>query len=279
MVARPLDPAPYIRGILGDLPTVMTSATLAISGSFAHFQAKVGLDETDGCVAPSPFDYPRQALLYLPQDLPDPNDPTFGDAAIRRVIALTRHSGGGAFVLCTSHRMLQLLGAALRQQTAFDILVQGSAPKHHLVERFKAAGDAILVGTMSFWRGVDVPGRCLRLVIIDKLPFASPGDPVVKAQIDHIETQGRSAFGSYQLPRASLLLRQGFGRLIRSQSDRGVVAILDGRITQKGYGRNLLKGLPPARRTSVFNEAVDFLEEMLAVDAASPFVVGAPAAE
>lgn len=259
LVARPLDVAPLFQQAVRDLPAVFTSATLAIGRSCSHFRRRLGLANAQEFIADSPFDYARQCRLYLPTDLPDVSDPDFTRAATQRLMELITASQGGAFVLCTSNRMVDLLRTTLRQATPLRVLVQGSAPRSHLVEQFKEDGDAVLIATMSFWRGVDVPGRALRLVAIDRLPFAAPTDPMVEARLEYLRQQGRSPFTSYQLPQATLLLRQGFGRLVRSRSDQGLVTILDRRITSKAYGRLFLRSLPRCPRTDSLAQACDYL--------------------
>jgi len=196
----------------------------------------------------SPFDFASRAALYLPEDLPDPSDPRFDEAAAARVEELVKMTDGGAFVLCTSMRAMKSLHALLRGRVPGPLMVQGERPKHVLLSRFRSSGRAVLVATMSFWEGVDVPGWALRLVVLDKIPFAPPNDPVVAARCARLDRDGGNGFSQYSVPSAAMTLKQGFGRLIRSQKDAGVVAILDGRIVRKGYGKALLASLPPARR-------------------------------
>jgi ATP-dependent DNA helicase DinG len=228
---------------------VLTSATLSAGGSFAFAKQRLGIDfEVDELSLPSPFDYPSQAALYLPKHLPEPRDAGFVEQAVEEILALTALTGGGAFVLCTSLRMMQRLyeGCAPRLET--PALLQGMAPKAELLETFKARGDAVLFASSSFWEGIDVPGAALRLVIIDKLPFDVPTDPLVASRCARMEARGEAPFMGYLVPSAALSLKQGFGRLIRSAQDRGIVALLDRRISTKGYGRVLLKSLPDAAR-------------------------------
>ena len=249
--ASPIDLGPTLRERLFDRVgcVVCTSATLATAGSFHFAKARLGAppDVTE-LVVPSPFDFESRAALYLPRDLPEPNDPAFEAAATSRLVELVEMTGGGAFVLCTSNRAMRALHAALSSRLKLPLLVQGEAPKHLLLSRFRSSGRAVLVATMSFWEGVDVPGRALRLVAIDKLPFAVPSDPVVQARCAQIDRDGGNAFAQYSVPAAAITLKQGFGRLIRTQKDAGVVAILDKRIVTRGYGKGLLASLPPARR-------------------------------
>lgn len=224
--------------------------------SFAFVRARLGLDENvdvpvDELEVPSPFDFERNVLLYLPTDLPDPTDAAFLDRAAERAGELVERAKGGALVLTTSLRAMRSFAEAIRARASLGghpLLVQGEEPKARLLDKFRA-GDSVLVATMSFWEGVDVPGDALRLVIIDKIPFAVPTDPVVVARSTAIEEAGGSAFSGYALPQAAITLKQGFGRLIRTAHDRGVVAILDRRIVKRPYGFRLLSSLPPAPRT------------------------------
>ncbi len=259
--ASPVELGGVLREALFDrVPTVIcTSATLATarrSVASCHFsKARLGAPpETDELVVPSPFDFAGRAALYLPSDLPDPGDPAFEGAAAHRVLELVRVTGGGAFVLCTSTRAMTRIHEALSTQLLPRPLVQGEAPKHVLLDRFRRAGDAVLVATMSFWEGVDVPGRALRLVILDKIPFAVPTDPVVLARSALLDRNGGNAFAEYSVPSAAITLKQGFGRLLRTERDFGVVAILDRRMTTRGYGKSLLASLPPARRMSSLDD-------------------------
>jgi ATP-dependent DNA helicase DinG len=230
---------------------IFTSATLAVGEDFSHFASRLGLAQAATLRFDSPFDYATQALLYLPKDMPDPADEGFGDAVVATALPLIEQVQGGAFVLFTSHRALRAAAARLQLQlpTALPLLVQGSAPREHLLRQFRASGRAVLLGTASFWEGVDVQGQALRLVVIDRLPFASPEDPVVRARIEYLNGRGESAFRDYQLPEAVLALKQGVGRLIRSESDHGVVVICDPRMTRRSYGRIFLDSLPPMSMT------------------------------
>jgi ATP-dependent DNA helicase DinG len=243
---------------------IFTSATLAVGDDFSHFASRLGLDGAAALRFDSPFDYSRQALLYLPRGLPQPSDPGFGDAVIETARPLLESAGGGAFLLFTSHRALrhaaQRLTGALPPE--MPLLVQGSAPREQLLRRFRASGRAVLLGTASFWEGVDVQGPALRLVIIDKLPFASPEDPVVRARIEYLKSQGANAFKDYQLPEAVLALKQGVGRLIRSEQDRGVVVICDPRMSERAYGRIFRASLPPMETTHAGEAAMQRLREL-----------------
>ena len=256
------------RALFERTPAVIcTSATLATGAydadpSFHFAKARLGAPpETRELVAPSPFDFRRRAALYLPKDLPEPADPAFERASVERIKALVKITGGGAFVLCTSTRAMKGIHAAFASQWP-TVLLQGEAPKHTLLDRFRAAGDAVLIATMSFWEGVDVPGRALRLVILDKIPFAVPSDPVVAARAAEVDRQGGNSFAEYSVPAAAITLKQGFGRLLRTQDDAGIVAILDRRIVLRGYGKRLVASLPPARRLSQLPEVEAFWAEI-----------------
>jgi ATP-dependent DNA helicase DinG len=228
---------------------VLTSATLAVDGSFEYVKGRLGVAEaTELCVA-SEFDYPRQALLYLPRRMPSPKAPTFAEAAARETIELLKRSRGRAFVLFTSYAMLRTVQQFVEMALPYPILVQGTAPRSTLLEQFRSRPNSVLLATSSFWQGVDVVGEALSCVIVDKLPFASPADPVVAARIEAITLRGGDAFSEYQVPLAILALQQGLGRLLRHRSDRGVLAVLDPRIRTMGYGRRFLASLPPAPRT------------------------------
>src|SRR6187402_2874923 len=234
----------------------ITSAMLSVAGDFSHYLQRLGLqDRSDTLRLDSPFDYPRQALLYVPTGLPDPADSAYSEAVVRCAAGLVEMSGGGAFLLFTSHRALEAAARSLRalwrQRAggAFHLLVQGEAPREQLLREFREHGDAVLLGTASFWEGVDVRGSALRLVVIDRLPFASPDDPVMRARVRQARSDGGNPFQDFQLPEAALALKQGVGRLIRSETDTGVVAVCDPRLVGKGYGKKLLASLPPMRRS------------------------------
>jgi ATP-dependent DNA helicase DinG len=221
---------------------VFTSATLAAAGDFTYTRARLGLDDADELMVASPFDYERQALLYVPRDLPPTSD-GFTPAVAERVRELLAITAGRAFLLFTSHRALRE-AATLLAALPFPRFVQGDAPRATLIERFRATPSSVLLGTGSFWEGVDVPGDALSLVIIDKLPFAPHTDPLVAARMQACAEVGIDPFEQIQLPAAAIALKQGFGRLIRRRDDRGIVAILDGRIVTKAYGRVFLDTLP-----------------------------------
>lgn len=255
--ASPIDVAgPFREGVLFEIPSVvLTSATLSTGGDFGFLRARLGIDfdaEELSCAAP--FDYGRQARLYAPRHLPDPRDERFFEAAAAEALALIEMTGGGALVLSTSNRGMQALFERLEGRVPGPIACQGSAPKQLLLERFVEDGRSTLVATTSFWQGVDVAGDALRLVVIDKLPFASPGDPIVEARIRRLVDEGKKAFTEYQVPQAALLLKQGFGRLIRTRSDRGIVAVLDARLRTMGYGRTFLRSLPPCPLAGTLDE-------------------------
>jgi ATP-dependent DNA helicase DinG len=267
--ASPVDLGEVLRGALFDrVPVIIcTSATLATGTSGApscHFvKARLGAaPRTKELVLASPFDFASRAALYLPEDLPEPGDPSFESVAAARVAELISVTGGGAFVLCTSNRAMRRIHASLQERLSCPPLLQGDAPKHALLERFKRDGNAVLVATMSFWEGVDVPGRALRLVILDKIPFAAPTDPVVMARCAAIERNGGNSFAEYSVPSAAITLKQGMGRLLRSETDVGVIAVLDRRLTTRGYGKRLLSGLPPARRLTSLDDVRAFWQDV-----------------
>ncbi len=260
LVARPIDVADLFASHLKAPTAIFVSATLRVGDSFDHYKERLGLTDAAEFAVGSPFDYGNNAALYIPNDLPEPDAPDFVERATARITELVNAAGGGTFVLCTSHRMLQIVRSRLASH--HQVLVQGDAPKAELIERFRSDGNAVLLGTMTFWSGVDVAGRALRSVIIDKLPFASPSDPLVAARVAHMKSRGEDAFRGYQLPQAALLLRQGFGRLIRRGDDRGMVTILDRRITQKSYGRVFLRSLPACPRFGDWELAEEFLARL-----------------
>ena len=242
--------------------TVFTSATLSTSGDFSFIKDRLGIDfEVDELSLPSPFDYDACAALYLPEGLPDYRDPAFLHAAATHITQLVALTGGGAFVLCTSLRLMQALHKRCEQALQVPVLIQGQGPNQEVLARFRSLRNAVLFATMSFWQGVDVPGEALRLVIVDKLPFDVPSDPLVQARCTRLEAMGRSPFMEYLVPSAALTLKQGFGRLIRTRSDRGIVAVLDPRITKKGYGKVFLRSLPPARRCRSYEDVAAFWTE------------------
>ncbi len=242
---------------------VFTSATVSLGDDFTPFTGRLGLEGCATLKIDSPFDYPRQSLLYLPPGMPLPASPQFLPAVMDVALELIEASRGGAFILFTSHRALAGAAALWREQPSrtagYRLLVQGEGPREHLLREFREDGSAVLLGTTSFWEGVDVKGSALRLVVIEKLPFASPDDPLVRARVEHLEATGRSAFRDYQLPEAALALKQGVGRLIRSEEDFGAVAICDPRLTARGYGKTFLAALPPMSVTRERRAALEFL--------------------
>jgi ATP-dependent DNA helicase DinG len=259
LAAVPLDLAPLLRSLLFDrLDTVgLTSATLTTGGDFSFFASRIGLDGPDAPVTvqevfPSPFDYSEQCLLGVPEDVPDPReDPAGHDTAVADVVAdLAWASDGGLFVLFTSHAQLRRVAVLVAERLGdrFPLLRQGDAQRDHLIRRFREVGNGILFGTDSFWEGVDVPGRALRGLVLAKLPFKVPSEPITAARLERLAEQGQDGFFGYLLPHAALKLKQGFGRLIRSMDDVGVVLLLDPRIVSRRYGLALLDGLPPADR-------------------------------
>ncbi|WP_298015143.1 ATP-dependent DNA helicase [uncultured Castellaniella sp.] len=248
---------------------VLTSATLSVRGNFAHFQHQLGLGDARTASWASPFDYPAQGLLYVPRTLPWPNDPGFTDAFAQALLPLVDACAGGVLVLCTTLRAVdRVADQLLRGLLSSDrpVMRQGEATRGVLLERFRSAGNAVLVGSTSFWEGIDVPGDALTLVAIDKLPFAPPDDPVLEARLNACRAEGGNPFMEYQLPQAALLLKQGAGRLIRSEQDWGVLVVGDGRLVDKPYGRLLWQGLPPFARTRDAAVAVDFLSNPPAAD-------------
>jgi ATP-dependent DNA helicase DinG len=246
--ASPIDVSAIVRELLLDrmTATVLTSATLSVDGSFEYLRSRLGIGRALERRLPSEFDYKSQAILYLPKRMPDPRSPQFVGAAAQEVVEILERTQGRAFVLFTSYANLKQVHQFASPRLGFPILIQGTAPRSALLREFKLTPHAVLFATSSFWQGVDVVGEALSCVIIDKLPFASPGDPITSARIDAINARGGSAFGEYQIPLAILALQQGLGRLIRHRQDRGVLAILDPRLRTMGYGRRFLASLPPA---------------------------------
>jgi ATP-dependent DNA helicase DinG len=244
--ASPIDVSDILREkLLGSVDAaVFTSATLTAGGSFEFVRARLGLESAMESRHQSPFDFARQSLLYLPTDLPEPGAPAFAEAAAERMRELVEITDGRAFLLFTSHRQMQRVHELLAHRLKQPVLLQGDKPKHLLVEEFKRTPGAVLFATASFWEGVDVVGEALSLVVIDKLPFSPPDDPLVSARSRRLEEEGRDPFSTYHVPRAALQLAQGFGRLIRHREDRGIVALLDKRASTKGYGRRVLASLP-----------------------------------
>ena len=260
--AAPIDVSTIVRELLLDRmrSTVLTSATLTVDGTFEYVRNRLGIGKAVELCLASEFDYQRQTLLYLPPRMPDPRSAEFPLAAGREVVDILRRTHGRAFVLFTSYATLRAVQAVAEMALEYPILVQGTAPRSHLLRQFRETPHAVLFGTSSFWQGVDVVGEALSCVIIDKLPFASPSDPVTGARIDAIRSRGGEPFGDYQVPLAILTLQQGLGRLIRHRRDRGVMAVLDPRLRTKGYGRRFLASLPSAPVVHDLEEVEGFFE-------------------
>lgn len=265
----PLEVARELSGLMlsQDCAWILTSATLAVGEDFSHFQRRCGLNEARSLRLESPFDFGSQALLYLPQGLGDPGSPGHARDVVKAAMPVLEASGGRAFLLFTSHRALREGAEEIRQRIRADqgipVLVQGEASRDQLLREFRDAGNAVLLGTGSFWEGVDVKGPALSVVIIDKLPFAVPDDPLLKARLTTIREQGGNPFFDEQVPQAVIALKQGVGRLIRDESDAGVVMLCDVRLVTKGYGRAFLQSLPPMKRTRSLEDVQSFLEEKL----------------
>jgi ATP-dependent DNA helicase DinG len=241
---------------------VLTSATLAVAGGFEFTKERLGLRQARTLLVPSHFDYARQTLLYVPQTLPDPRNPAFTSAAAREILEILRNSRGRAFVLFTSYQQMRLIYDRVSLDLPYETLMQGTGPRSALLDEFRSTPNAVLFATASFWQGVDVPGEQLSCVIIDKLPFAVPSDPVVEARIAAIRDDGGDAFLSYQVPQAAIALKQGFGRLIRSRTDRGVLALLDHRITKMRYGQIFFDSLPGYVFTTRQEDVKQFFEHV-----------------
>jgi ATP-dependent DNA helicase DinG len=250
--ATPIDVGPILRECLWSKleSAVLTSATLAVGGGFDYIRKRLGMEHAREVVLPSHFDYQSQAVLYVPPDLPDPRTPQFTTKAAERIRKLLEITRGRAFVLFTSYAQMNDIYQRLLGEVGFPLLRQGDAPKSALLEEFRLTPNAVLFATSSFWQGVDVQGDQLSCVIIDRLPFAVPTDPVVAARVKAIDAEGGNAFFQYQVPAAVITLKQGFGRLIRSLHDRGLLVLLDNRILKKQYGRTFVESLPNYKKTT-----------------------------
>jgi ATP-dependent DNA helicase DinG len=247
---------------------IFTSATLAVGDDFSHFLGRIGAPAANTVRIDSPFDFEGQARIYLPEGMPDPASRDYTERVLEVALPLVEAAGGRSFLLFTSHRALAEAARSLGSRPGFveryPLLVQGEAPRETLLRRFRELGNAVLLGTASFWEGVDVRGHALALVVIDKLPFTAPEDPLLKARIEGIRRRGGNPFQEFQLPQAALALKQGFGRLIRDREDFGVVVLCDPRLRTRGYGRLFLAALPPATIVADMDEAASFLRRRLA---------------
>jgi ATP-dependent DNA helicase DinG len=262
----PLDVSATLNGLIdnGRQAWIFTSATLAVGEDFSHFAARMGLTDVTGLTFPSPYPIDRNGMVFLPPNLPQPSDPGHTEAVLEAVVPLLKMTGGGMFCLFTSHRALNAARRWFRSRRkrlgGRKLLVQGSAPRDDLLRRFRDAGDAVLLGTGSFWEGVDVRGQALTIVVIDKLPFASPADPLMMARLEFIRRQGGNGFTEHQLPQAVLAMKQGAGRLLRDQNDYGVIVLCDPRVSTKSYGRMFLDSLRPMPTTSSIETVAEFLD-------------------
>jgi ATP-dependent DNA helicase DinG len=271
LAATPIDVSHILRERLFEAfdTVILTSATLTVGKRFEYIRQRLGLDHTKENALPQEFDYESQALLYLPQKMPDVRDAGFATKAADEIVLLLEHSRGRAFCLFTSYAQMNDLFERVRNRVDFPLLLQGTAPRSVLLERFKNTPNAVLFATSSFWQGVDVPGEQLSCVIVDRLPFAVPSDPIVAARVRALQEEGRNPFSEFQVPQAVLALKQGFGRLIRTKTDRGVLALLDTRISRMPYGKIFLESLPRYRKTQDVAEVERFLSAKAAPGVAS----------
>ena len=271
LYATPLDLAAPMRRLREHTQAawIHTSATLSVAGDFGHFARQLGLDDPQTLSLESPFDYARQALCYLPPPLPDPNARDYTEKVIEAVLPVLHASRGRAFLLFTSHRALRRAAELLQDKVPWPLFVQGTAPRPRLLEEFRASGHGVLLGAASFWEGVDVVGEMLSVVVIDKLPFAAPDDPVLMARLEALEQSGINPFMGWQVPNAVIALKQGAGRLIRDVHDRGVLVLCDPRLSGKGYGRLFLASLPPMPRTRELADVQAFFDDEKAVPTVS----------
>jgi ATP-dependent DNA helicase DinG len=261
ITATPIDVSQILRERLFEAfdTVILTSATLTVAGRFEFIRQRMGVDHAKESLLPPEFDYEQQALLYLPQRMPDVRDAAFAVKAAEQIVTLLELSDGRAFCLFTSYAQMNDLFERVRKQVDFPLLLQGTAPRTTLLERFKTTPNSVLFATSSFWQGVDVPGQQLSCVIVDRLPFAVPSDPIVAARVRALQDDGRNPFSEFQVPEAVLALKQGFGRLIRTKTDRGVLALLDTRISRMPYGKIFFESLPRYRRTQDPGEVERFL--------------------
>lgn len=266
--STPFEVAEHFRNLIQrqQAAFVFTSATLTIASSFACFTKPLGLEEANTLELASPFDYQHQALLYLPRSLPDPKDSQYYELLLKRVIPVINACGGRCFFLFTSHKALNLVAARLAAQLKFPLLIQGEEAKPILLARFRELGNAVLLGTATFWEGVDVKGEALSCVIIDKLPFASPVDPVVQGKMAYYQSRGLSGFDEITLPEAVIALKQGVGRLIRDVTDKGVLVLADPRLTARNYGALILASLPAMPKTRDENKVLTFIQQLALKD-------------
>ena len=263
MQATPIDVSTILRQRLFEQveTVVLTSATLAVGGTFDFLKRRLGVQNAKERILDSHFDYAHQAMLYTPLHLPDPRQPDFARMAAEEVVQLLKATRGRAFVLFTSYAQMRDVYERTRPKLRYPLMIQGSMPRTELLDRFRATPHAVLFGTSSFWQGVDVQGEQLSAVLIDRLPFAVPSDPVTAARIRQINEEGGNAFTDYQVPQAVITLKQGFGRLIRSETDRGILAMLDHRMVRMPYGRVFLESLPPYHHTSRLEDVKAFMRE------------------